>query len=119
MDTLRMIAYRAERALATPVVPALDSPQTVRSLLKSLFRSDANLQSDEQAGTLTVRPPHQPTRAQNLALAPLLDDLDRTCTVFPGTQPRVVDNMLWVDESGLTFCLAQPMAPSHNPMHFC
>ena len=37
MDTLRMIAYRAERATAPAVRPELDNPDTARSLLKSLF----------------------------------------------------------------------------------
>ena len=55
MDTLRMIAYRAETAMATAVGPKLDNPDTARSLLKALFRCDASLHPDEQAGTLTVR----------------------------------------------------------------
>ena len=63
MDTLRMIAYRAETAMATAVAPELDNPDTARSQLKSLFRGDASLHPDEQAGTLTVRLLHQPTRA--------------------------------------------------------
>ena len=102
MDTLRMIAYRAETAMATAVAPQLDNPDTARSLLKSLFRGDASLHPDEPAGTLTVRLLHQPTRAQDRALAPLLDELNRTRTVFPGTQLRLVYKTLSDDESCLT-----------------
>ena len=79
MDTLRMTAYRAETAMATAVAPGLDNPDTARSLLKSLFRSDASLQPDPEHGTLTVRLLHQPTRALDLTLAPLLDELNRSC----------------------------------------
>ena len=94
LDTLRMLAYRAETAMTTAVAPALDNPDTARSLLKSLFQADASLHPDESAGTLTVRLLHQPTRAQDRALAPLLDELNRTRTVFPGTQLRLVYHML-------------------------
>ena len=94
LDTLRMLAYRAETAMTTAVAPALDNPDTARSLLKSLFQADASLHPDESAGTLTVRLLHQPTRAQDRALAPLLDELNRTRTVFPGTHLRLVYRML-------------------------
>ena len=99
MDTLRMIAYRAEMAMAAAVTPQLDNPDTARSLLKSLFRGDASLHPDEQAGTLTVRLLHQPTRALARALAPLLDELNRPRTDFPGTQLRLVYKTLSDDES--------------------
>ena len=92
--SLRLLAYRAETAMTTAVAPALDNPDTARSLLKSLFQADASLHPDESAGTLTVRLLHQPTRAQDRALAPLLDELNRTRTVFPGTQLRLVYRML-------------------------
>ena len=55
MDTLRMIAYRAETAMTAAVAVALDHPDTVRSLLKSLLRSHASLHPDEATKTLTVR----------------------------------------------------------------
>ena len=63
MDTLSMIAYRAETAMAAAVASELDNPDTARSPLRSLFRGDASLHPDEPAGTLTVRLLHQPTRA--------------------------------------------------------
>ena len=112
MDTLRMIAYRAETAMATAVAPGLDNPDTARSLLKSLFRGDASLHPDQQAGTLTVRLLHQPTGAQDLALAPLLDELNRTRTVFPGTSLRLVYKTLADDESCPT---PSPPRPDHPP----
>ena len=115
MDTLRMTAYHAETVMATAVAPGLDNPDTARSLLKSLFRSDASLQPDPEHGTLTVRLLHQPTRALDLALAPLLDELNRTRTVFPGTQLRLVYKMLSDDVSCPTASPASPDGP--QPRH--
>ena len=90
MQTLRMLAYRAETCMAAALAPELDNPATARSLLKALFQSEASLLPDPAAGTLTVRLPHQASRAQDVALAPLLEELNRTRTVFPGTQLRLV-----------------------------
>ena len=111
-DTLRMIAYRAESAMALAVAPELDSPDTARNLLKALFRSDASLRPDPAAGTLTVRLLHLATRAQDQALAPLIEELNRTRTVFPGTQPRLVYEMQPSDRPGRTVALPRPTAPT-------
>ena len=90
MQTLRMLAYRAETCMAAELAPELDNPDTARSLLKALFQSDASLLPDPAAGTLTVRLLHQASRAHDAALTPLLAKLNRTRTVFPGTQLRLV-----------------------------
>ena len=111
-DTLRMIAYRAESAMALAVAPEMDSPDTARSLLKALFRSDASLRPDPAAGTLRVRLLHLATRAQDNALAPLIEELNRTRTVFPGTQLRLVYEMQPSDRPGRTVALPRPTAPT-------
>ena len=51
--------------MAVTLAPELDNPETARSLLKALFRSEASLLPDLVAGTLTVRLPHQASRAQD------------------------------------------------------
>ena len=99
MQTLRMLAYRAETCMAAALAPELDNPETARSLLKALFQSDASLLPDPAAGTLTVRLLHQASRAQDAALAPLLAELNRTRTVFPGTQLRLVYEFPSSDDS--------------------
>ena len=98
-DTLRMIAYRAETAMAAAVAPEPGNPDTARSLLKALFQTDASLLPDPAAGTLTVRLLHQATRARDAALAPLFDELNRTRTVFPGTNLRLVYEILPAEPS--------------------
>ena len=82
-NTLRMIFYRAESQMAVAVAPSMDSPETARSLLKVLFHSDASPHPDAGAGTLTAGPPHVANRAHDRALAPLIDQLNRTRTVLP------------------------------------
>jgi hypothetical protein len=108
MQTLRMLAYRAETCMAAELAPELDNPETARSLLKALFQSDASLLPDPAAGTLTVRLLHPASRAQDAALAPLLAELNRTRTVFPGTQLRLVYEFPSSDDS-------QPLASQPRP----
>ena len=110
MQTLRMLAYRAETSMAAALAPQLDNPETARSLLKALFRSDASLLPDPAAGTLTVRLLHQASRAHDAALAPLLAELNRTRTVFPGTQLRLVYEFPSSDCSQPTVSEPHPVA---------
>ena len=90
MQALCMLAYRTETFMAAALAPHLDNPETARSLLRIVFRSQASLLPDPAAGTLTGRLLHQASRAPDAALAPLLEELNRTRTVFPGTQLRLV-----------------------------
>ena len=94
LDSLRMIAYRAETAMAVAVAPELGKPENARALLQALFRSDANLVPDIRAGTLTVQLLHLASRSQDAALGPLLRELNQTRTAFPGTSLRLVYELL-------------------------
>ena len=94
LDSLRMIAYRAETAMAVAVAPELGKPENARALLQALFRSDANLVPDIRAGTLTVQLLHLASRSQDAALGPLLQELNQTRTAFPGTSLRLVYELL-------------------------
>ena len=55
VDTIKMIAYRAETAMANNLREHLKRPDEARRLLSSLYTSEADLLPDPQAGTLTVR----------------------------------------------------------------
>ena len=103
---------RLAAQIAIQVAPELDSPDTARSLLKALFRSDASLRPDPVAETLTVRLLHLATRALDKALTPLLEELNRTSTVYPGTQLRMVYEVLPSDRPGRTVVLPRPTAPT-------
>ena len=114
LDTLRMIAYRAETAMAGAVAPELSRPENVRPLLQALFRSDASLLPDPAAGTLTVRLLHQASRGQDAALAALLKELNKTATLFPGTDLRLVYEILPDDPLTSTAALTHP-EPASSP----
>ena len=89
-----MIASRAETPTSTLLAPHLGKPAAVRALVKALFRADANLRPDPAAGTLTVQLPHMATQAQDEAVAALCAALNRSRTVYPGTDLRLVYEIL-------------------------
>jgi len=93
VDTLKMIAYRAETAMANSLREHLARPDEARCLLRALYTTDADLLPDPAAGTLTVRLHHGANAANDLALATLCEELTATETVFPRTNLRLVLKM--------------------------
>ena len=69
--------------------PGLGSPETARSLLRALFERPASLRPDPAAGTLTVRLMPMATQARDEALARLVAELNRSETIYPGTDLRL------------------------------
>jgi len=90
IDTIKMIAYRAETAMANVLRDVLARTDDARELLCAVYTNDADLIPDEQAQTLTVRLHHLANRMSTAALQHLCDQLTATETVFPGTNLRLV-----------------------------
>ena len=90
VDTLKLIAYRAETAVVGTVREALARADDGRALVRELMRTPADLQPDVRAKTLTVRLHPLPSRLQDAAVRHLAQELTATETVFPGTELRLV-----------------------------
>jgi hypothetical protein len=93
VDTLKMIAYRAETAMANLLREHLSHPDEVRRLLQALYRTEADLWPDHDAGTLTVRLHPLANASSDLAIQKLLEELNETETLFPRTQLRLIFKM--------------------------
>ena len=90
IDTIKMIAYRAETAMVHVLRDQMAKHDEARSLLRGIYRTEADLLPDSQAGTLRVRLHHQANHATDVALAHLCQQLTETETLFPGTNLRLV-----------------------------
>jgi hypothetical protein len=90
LDTLKMIAYRAETAMANSLREHLKRPDEARSLLRSLFTTEADLHPDPEAGTLTVCLHHAANAATDQVIEKLCEELNATETVFPRTNLRLI-----------------------------
>jgi hypothetical protein len=89
LDTIKMIAYRAETTLVHLARESLSRLDDARQLIASLFQTEADLQPDEQAGVLTVRIHHSANRASDEVVRHLCAELNATETTFPGTNLRL------------------------------
>jgi transposase-like protein len=65
-------------------------PDNVRSLLRGLYSSEANLIPDYEKGTLTVQLHHQANRSLDEAIHRLCNELNATETQFPRTNLRMI-----------------------------
>lgn len=90
VDTVKLIAYRAETALMHVVREKLARPDDARALLRELFRTTADLLPDREQKTLTVRIHPLASRLQDEALRHLAAELTATETKFPGTDLRLI-----------------------------
>jgi hypothetical protein len=90
LDTLKMIAYRAETAMANSLREHLKRPDEARCLLRALYTTEADLLPDPESRTLTVRLHHAANPATDQVIEKLCEELNATETIFPRTNLRLV-----------------------------
>jgi len=88
-DTVKLVAYRAETALVAIVREKLSHVDEVRSLVRDLLRSDADIYPDQAAGVLDVRLHTLANPRSNRAIQHLLDHLNAAEFTYPGTNLRL------------------------------
>ena len=90
IDTIKLIAYRAETALAELARKKIKRPDDARSLIRQLFRTEIDLLPDPLQKTLTVRLHPMSTQAHDEIVRHICQELTSTETVFPGTDLRLI-----------------------------
>ena len=90
LDTLKLIAYRAETALAQLARDKMHRLEDARSLIRQLFRTEVDLIPDHQLKTLTVRLHPLTAQAQDQVVRHICQEITSTETVFPTTDLRLI-----------------------------
>jgi hypothetical protein len=90
IDTIKLVAYRAEVAMAHAVREVLVRTDDAHAFLREVYRTSADLQPDAQQKTLTVRLHPLATRSHDAVLRHLCRELTATETIFPGTELRLI-----------------------------
>lgn len=90
VDTIKLIAYRAETALVQVVRDKLQRADDARALVRQVFHSAVDLCPEPERKTLTVRLHRLSSAIHDVALQHLCTELTATETVFPGTELRLV-----------------------------
>jgi len=97
-DTVKMIAYRAETAMAAIVREELARTDDARSLLRDLFRSEADLVPNMEEEILRVNVHPMANARSNRAIRHLLDHLNDAAFTFPGTNLQLVYSLVGAPE---------------------
>ncbi len=89
VDTIKMIAYRAETAIANIVREKLAREDDARALIRDLCQSEADIIPNIEAGILTIRVHHMANQRSNRAIEHLLKNLNDAAFNYPGTNLRL------------------------------
>ena len=90
LDTVKLIAYRAETALAQIVRATLSREDDARSLVREVFRSAADLTPDLESGELRIGLHSLSNPRSNRAIEQLLGELNASELTYPGTSLKLV-----------------------------
>jgi hypothetical protein len=111
VDTIKLIAYRAETALVQVVRQTLRRWDDARALVRQVFESAADLRPDQANKTLTVRLHRSATIAHDQTVQNLCEELTATETVYPGTDLRLIHEL--VGEPPPRITSTEPPAQPH------
>jgi transposase len=109
VDTVKMIAYRAETAMASIVREVLARTDDSRSLLRDLFRSEADVLPDVEHRLLRVQVHPMSNPRSNRAIAHLLEHLNAAEFMYPGTNLQLVYSIAGEADT-------PNLAPNQNPV---
>lgn len=90
MDTIRMIAYRAETAMASVLVSSVVDFASARRLLQDLFVMEADILPDPANRLVNVCVHGASRPAANRALEQLFSQINDAQVQYPGTDMRLV-----------------------------
>ena len=90
VDAVRMIAYRAETAMAGMLKNTTVDIPAARKLLQDLFVTEADIIPDKDSKQLVVRVHNASRPAANRSLSQLLTHLNEAQISYPGTDMRIV-----------------------------
>jgi transposase len=89
LNTVKMIDYRAETALAMIIKEFLHRNQDARPIIRELFKTEADIVPDNEAKILNVRVHRMATLRNDNAVKKLFEKLNETETFFPGTDMKL------------------------------
>jgi transposase len=89
-DTIKMLVYRAETAMANTVKPLLSRKDDARALIRQLANSHVDILPDKREKILNIKIHRFATRRHDQAVRELLRTLNDTETFYPGTDMKIV-----------------------------
>jgi len=94
LDTIKMVAYRAETAMSNLVRPVLSREEDSRSLMRELFQMEADLHPSPETDELHIRVHAMANPRSNRAIEHLLGELNATEQTYPGTKLKLIYSLV-------------------------
>lgn len=89
MDTIKMIAYRAETTMTSLLMNQTVDSAAARRLLQDLFVTDADILPDPENNRLRIRVHNASRPSANRSLTQLFDRLNDAEVTYPGTEMKI------------------------------
>ena len=93
IDTIKIVAYRAECAMTNIVREFMPKSDQARALISTLHATEADILPDYANKTLTVRLHHSARAHTDAVIVKLCEELNSTKTVFPRTDLQMIFKM--------------------------
>jgi hypothetical protein len=118
LDTVKMVAYRAETAMAQSLQEKMSRADDSRSLLRMIYTTEIDLLPDYERSVLLVRLHGLANPSSDASIARLCRELNETETVFPGTKLRLIYELVSQKSSPVSIVsepIAETLVSSLNP----
>lgn len=90
IDGIKMIAYRAETAMANCLQEFMSHQGETRKVLQALYQTEADIITDHEKKTLTVKLHHMANESMDKVVRKMCDELNTTKTKFPRTELQLI-----------------------------
>jgi hypothetical protein len=94
IDTIKMIAYRSETAIVNILRKYISKKDEARSLVRQIFQTDADIEPDKEKGILKINLHNMTNPRNNKYVLRLCKVLNQSETIFPGTNLRLVFDLV-------------------------
>ena len=90
VDTVKMIAYRAETAMVGMIRQYMSRKDDARALLRQVFKTEVDIKPDYKNNTLEISLHHLTNRASDKIIQELCEQINKTETIYPDTNLRLI-----------------------------
>lgn len=99
IDTIKMIAYRAETIMVGIVRDVMRRADEARALVSAIYETEADILPDYEKKILKVRLHQLANRSTANTISHLCSELNATRTIFPGSDLRLVYEIISAEPS--------------------
>ena len=90
VDTVKMIAYRAETAMVGIIRKHMSRRDDARALLRHVFNTEADIKPDYENNILEISIHHMTNKVSDKIIQKLCEQINKTETIYPDTNLKLI-----------------------------